>query len=101
MTTEHIVMQRAPFTQWNACQTTLCGIGRFADCFWHFASLAVAKTHAAFLIAHHHKRSEAETTATLDHLGHPIDVHQFVGKLTIAFLALASAALSSGFMCHG
>ena len=97
-------MQRAAFAQRNACQAALGSIGRLADRFRYFASLAVAKTDPAFLVAHHHQRSEAETAAALDHLGHAVDVNQLVGELAVALLAIASAAfaaLSSWFMCHG
>src|SRR5215472_6399048 len=39
----------------------------------HFLGLAVADTDHAVAVAHHDKRGEAEPTATLDHLGHPVD----------------------------
>src|SRR4029078_2001287 len=86
VTAENIVMQRPAFAQRNACQAALGSICRLADRFRYFASLAVPKADPAFLAAHHHQRSNAETAAALDHLGHAVDVPQLVGELAGAVL---------------
>src|SRR5262249_48305247 len=102
VTPEHVVMQCAAFAQWNAGQTPLCRVSRLADRLRHLARLAMAETDPTLLVANHHQRGKAEPAATLDHLGHAVDVHQLVGELAVALFAVAAAAftISSRFMCH-
>src|SRR5205814_1047239 len=74
--------------QRNADQRALRSVGRLADCFGHFARLAVTESDAAALVAHHHERGKSKTPAALNHLGDAIDVDQPVYKLAVAFFAL-------------
>src|ERR1700761_8981571 len=98
MMATHFVMQGAAILQGDADQSALGGFRRLADGFRHFARLAMAETDTALLIADNDERSEAETTAALDHLGHTIDVHQLVDELVIALFAIASAASAALFV---
>src|SRR5690242_105928 len=99
--TFNVVMQRAALAQWHLDQVALGRLGRLADGFWHLAGLAVAEAHAALLIAHHDECGEAETAATLDHLGHAIDVHELVDELAVALLAISALRASAPFAIHG
>jgi hypothetical protein len=60
----------------------------------------MAETDPAFLVADHHERGEAEPAATLDHLGHAVDVHQLVNEFAVAFFTLTALSFPSGFTCH-
>src|SRR5262249_59515989 len=64
------------------------------------AGLAMAKTDAPLLVAHHHQRREAEALASLDHLGHAVDMHELVLELAVALFPIASPISVSWIACH-
>ena len=72
---------------------------RLADRLGHLARLAVAEADAALQVAHDDERGEAEALAALDDLGDAVDVHELLGELAIAILAIPAAVSSLG-TCH-
>ena len=94
-----VMMQRATIAQRYAHQLALGGFRRLADGFRHFARLAMAEADAALQVADDDERRKAEALAALHHLGDAIDVHELVGKLAVALLAV-TAALSLRSTCH-
>jgi hypothetical protein len=56
-------------------------LARLADRVGDFGGLACARADGPMTIAHDHNRAEVEPAATLDHLGHPVDLHQLLFKL--------------------
>ena len=97
MATSHVVVERASLAQGNTDEATFGCIGRLADRLGNFARLAVAKADAALLVAYHHQSGKAETTATLHHLRHAVDMNEFVGEFAVALFAVATLAW---FTCH-
>ena len=91
----HVVMQRPRFAQRHADHLALGLLGRLADGLGNFARLAVAEADAALLVADDDERGEAEARATLDHLGHAVDVDQAIDELAIALLNVSHRSLSS------
>src|SRR5262249_20005604 len=85
------MMEPTSVLQRHTNHGALGGIGSLADRFGHFAGLAVAKTHAAALIAHDNERGEAEPTPALHHFRHAVDVHQLVDEFAVALFTIAFA----------
>ena len=73
--TDHVVVQRAAFAQGYADHLPLGLLGGLADCFGHFAGLALAEANAALLIPDHNQCCKTEALTALDHLRHAVDVH--------------------------
>src|SRR5581483_9255771 len=97
-----VVVQRAPLAQRHADEAAAGCIRRLADRLRHLARLAVAEADAALLVADDDQRREAEALAALDHLGHTVDMHELVGELAVALLAIALAVpVSMRVASHG
>src|SRR5262245_29068564 len=94
-----VVVERAALAQRHPDQVALGGVGRLADRLRHLACLAVTEADAPLLVADHHERGKAKAPATLDYLGHAIDVDELVRELALFPLALSFAM--SWFTCHG
>ena len=99
MTADAIVMKRTGIAQRHAKKIALCTFRRLADRLRNLTGRAVAEAHAALPVADDDECSEAEALTALDDLRNAIDVHELIGKLAIAFLAV-SATLSLGSTCH-
>src|SRR5690606_9511095 len=93
-------MQRATFPQRDAHKATPRGFVRLADCLGHLTRLAMTEADAALEVTHNDQRCKAEALTALHNLGDAIDVHQLVGKLAFALLAVAAAVFSRK-TCHG
>src|SRR4029453_13304671 len=100
MATQHIMVQRAPFPERNACESPLRSVGRLADRLRHFARLAVAEADPPLLIPSADPPRKSKTAAALDHLCHAVDVHQLVDELAVALFPLTALSFPSGFPCH-
>src|SRR5882757_5722700 len=89
------MMQGAPVLQRHPDHGTLGGFRRLTDGLRHLARLAMPEADPAALVAHDHKRREAEAPTALHHLGDAVDVHELVDELAVAVFTLA------GITCHG
>src|SRR5215510_7948271 len=96
-----VVVERAALAQRHPDQVAFGGVGRLADRLRHLACLAVTEADATLLVADHHERGKAKAPATLDHLGHAIDVDELVRELALFPLAFALSFAMSWFTCHG
>src|SRR5690606_13011054 len=96
---EHVVMQRAPFTQRHAGEAALGRLRRLTDRLGHLTRLAMAEADPALLIADHHQCRKAEALAALHHLSDAVDVDELVDELAIALVPSAIAA-AFAFPCH-
>ena len=72
---------------------TTSGFDRLLDGGRNFLCLAVTDGHLALAITDHDQRGEAETTTTLDDLGHTVD-------LDYAFVVLALFVIWTLLTCH-
>src|SRR5262245_57886452 len=93
-------MQRSPFSERHANEAAPRRVGRLADRLRNLAGLAVAEADATFLVADHHQCGKAKTLATLDHLGHAVDVYELVSELALALFAIAPAVSVPGIASH-
>jgi hypothetical protein len=75
---------------------TLGLIGRFANGFGNFPGLAGAKTDPAPPITNDDQGAERKPSATLDHLGDTIDVHQFIEKVVAFFALIITTSSTAG-----
>ncbi|MNT59287.1 hypothetical protein D3C72_1967870 [compost metagenome] len=90
MTAGNIVMQRTGVAQRHADHLALGLFGGLADRLGNFTGLAVTETNAALLVADDNQGGEAEATATLDHLGHAVDVDQAIDEFAFALLNVSA-----------
>ena len=93
-------MQGAAFAERDADQAALGSVGRLADRFRNFASLAVAEADAALLVADDDERGEAETTAALHDFRDAVDVDQPIDEFAVAVVAIAFSWFSSHKTSH-
>ena len=100
VTSFDVMVQRTARTQRHEDHVALGALGRLADGLRHFARLAVAEADAALLVADDDESCEAETAATLDHLGDAVDVNELVDETVVALFAIASAAAFPTILCH-
>ena len=81
--------------QRHANDTALRRLGRFADRYRHFPRFAVARAHAALLVADNDERGEAKAATALHDFRHPIDVDEAVDELAVSLLVLVVAAAAA------
>ena len=68
-------------------------LGALADRLGNFSGLAHARAHAAFFIADHNQRREAEVAAALDDLGNAVYGNELLFKFADLFHALHAFVL--------
>jgi hypothetical protein len=89
-------MQGPTFPKGNLDHFTLGLIGCFANGFGNFPRLAGTKTDTASPVTNDNQGTEREPSATLNHLGYTIDVHQFIEKVVAFFALIITTSSTAG-----
>jgi hypothetical protein len=81
--TLHVVVQRPTIAQRHPNHIVLGMVRRLAHRFRNLSCLTGSVTDAPAAVSDDDQGSEREPPPTLDHLGHPVDMNETVGKFRL------------------
>jgi len=73
----------------NLYHIPLGSFDAFANCFWHFVSLAQPPADGTFSVANHNKGAKAESSTTFDHFCYAANLYHLVNKILFNFALLS------------